>query len=108
MAKTAEPTTTAELSERDALIQAVQEKLGLSKTKATETVKVVLGAVAENLLTNGKKAGHRLPLHELAIFTVKPTNERKRKNPKTGEMLTVKAGTRIVVKLVKALREVGK
>ena len=108
MAKTAETTTAAELSEREALILAVQAKLGGTKTAAEAAIKAVVGSVAENLLANGKTAGHRLPLHGLAVFTVKPTDERKRKNPKTGEMFTIKAGTKIVVKLAKALHEVGK
>lgn len=108
MAKTAEPTT-AELTEREALVQAVQQELGLpTKTAAVNVVKTVLGALAANLLSNGKTAGYSLRLHELATFTVKAVPARKRKNPRTGEIFEVPAGTTIKVKLAKAIREVGK
>lgn len=107
MAKTA-TTPTTELTEREALVQAIQQKLNIPTKTAVNTVKAVLGEVAGLLMANGKKAGYRLPLSELAIFTVKATPKRQRKNPKTGEMFDVPAGTKIVVKLAKGLREVGK
>ena len=67
------------------LIQAVQNDLGLTATKAQQVVDCVLESITQ--LT--KEAGSSLAIRGLGTFTKKVTDARIGRNPQTGEQLTI-------------------
>lgn len=98
-----------DLTQREELVVAVQEKLGLkSKAAAKDTVDAVLGELASTLLKSGTTKGYVFRVHELATFKVQAVPARNRKNPRTGEIFAVAAHTKLTVKLAKPLRDLGK
>lgn len=98
-----------DLTQREELVVAVQEKLGLkSKAAAKETVDAVLGALAGTLSANGTTKGYVFRVHELATFKVQQVPARNRKNPRTGAIFPVPAHSKLTVKLAKSLRDLGK
>ena len=97
------------LKHRDAIIQEVQDKLGLtSKAKAAFAVKTVLESVVGLVAVNGTDADFRFALPELGIFKVKAVAQRNRSNPRDHSVKMVPAHTRVTFKLTKSLRDLGK
>ena len=82
------------------LIEKVAKEQELSKAKAEKVVKAVLSAIGEAI-----SKGEEVRLSELGVFKLGQRSERKGRNPRTGEILTIPP--RRVVKFVatKHIRE---
>ena len=68
-------------------VSAVAAKLEVSKQGATEAIEAVFGEIVELL-----KAGDKLTIPSFGTFSVREKAERKGRNPKTGEIMTIPAG----------------
>jgi DNA-binding protein HU-beta len=66
------------------LIEKVAKEQELSKAKAEKVVKAVLSAIGESL-----SKGEEVRLSELGVFKLGQRSERKGRNPKTGEIITI-------------------
>jgi DNA-binding protein HU-beta len=66
------------------LIEKIAKEHELSKAKAERIVKSVFSAIGESL-----SKGEEVRLSELGIFKFGHRSERKGRNPKTGETLTI-------------------
>ena len=82
------------------LVNDVAERMSDSKMKAEEAVNAVFEAIAHAL-----KRGDEVRLPAFGVFVVSQTNERKARNPQTGEEVTVPAGKRARFRPGKALKE---
>ncbi|MFC5358063.1 HU family DNA-binding protein [Azospirillum himalayense] len=82
------------------VIDTIAEKSDVTKKAAGEALDMVLGAIGAEL-----KDGHDVQLHGFGNFTVKHTEERPGRNPRTGEAVTVRAKTKVSFKQAKALLE---
>lgn len=68
------------------LVAAVAEQAGLSKVDAKKALDATLATITAEL-----KKGNKVPLIGFGTFEVANVAERKGKNPRTGEALTIKA-----------------
>ena len=66
------------------LIEKVAKEQELSKAKAEKVVKAVLSAIGEAI-----SKGEEVRLSELGVFKFGHRSERKGRNPKTGEIITI-------------------
>jgi len=66
------------------LIEKVAKEQELSKAKAEKIVKAVLSAIGEAI-----SKGEEVRLSELGVFKLGQRSERKGRNPRTGEILTI-------------------
>ncbi len=82
------------------LISAVSAKTGLSKATC-ETVMVGLARATAQALS----ARDEITLIGIGKLSTQATKERSGKNPSTGEMMTIPAGTRIKFKALKAMKD---
>lgn len=73
---------------------------GMSDKKAKEIVDAVLESIIDGL-----QSGKKVSIKEFGTFSVAEYNERKGKNPQTGEEITIPAGKRIKFKPAKTLSE---
>ena len=71
---------------RAEIIQKVYEKVGFSKRETVELVELVFETMKETL-----EAGEKLKIAGFGNFTVKQKADRRGRNPKTGEALTIRA-----------------
>lgn len=71
---------------RDKIIDSVAEKAGLSKTDSSKFLTATLESVTEGL-----KAGDKVPLIGLGTFRVSQRTARTGRNPQTGEALAIAA-----------------
>jgi integration host factor subunit beta len=67
------------------LIQALQESMNLSKSEATQTVKLFFDSIIDALLK-----GDRVEIRGLCTFRIKEYASFAGRNPKTGEDVIVK------------------
>ncbi len=72
------------------IAQAVAQKAGLSGTKANQVVNAVLDAI-----TDAVQRGDEVRLMGFGSFKVSKTKERRGRNPRTGEPITIPAGKRL-------------
>ncbi len=75
---------------KDHVINAIHNELDLSKTKSTELVESLLEIIKKNL-----ESGEDVLISGFGKFCVKEKNERRGRNPKTGEDMIL--GSRRVV-----------
>lgn len=68
------------------LVDAIVEKTGLTKKQADEAVKAFTGVVTDTLAD-----GDKVQIIGFGTFEVSDIAERKGKNPKTGESITISA-----------------
>jgi DNA-binding protein HU-beta len=82
------------------LIEKVAGEMDIAKTEATKAVDVVLDSI-----TNSLKNGNDVAITGFGTFKVKRREERKGRNPKTGEEITIKAANAASFKAGKGLKE---
>ena len=66
------------------LIEKIAKEQELSKAKAEKVVKAVLSAIGEAI-----SKGEEVRLSELGVFKLGQRSERKGRNPRTGEIITI-------------------
>ena len=82
------------------LIAAVAESTNLSKKDAGEALAAIIDEIKGAL-----KKGDKVQLVGFGSFEVKNKPERKGKNPRTGEVITIKASKAPVFKAGKAFKD---
>lgn len=75
------------------LIEAVASKTGTGVTETTKTVETLFDTIRTSVM-----AGKPLFVRGFGTLRLKPTSERKARNIRTGEEITIPAGRRIVFK----------
>lgn len=66
------------------IVEKVSEKVGLSKKESSEMVEELLELIKVTLET-----GEKIKVAGFGIFEVKQKNDRKGRNPQTGEAITI-------------------
>ena len=82
------------------MIKAVAEKSELSQKQITEAINLIEETLVETL-----KAGEKVQLSGFGTFEVRERAERKGRNPKTGEVVTVAACKYLAFVPAKAVKE---
>jgi integration host factor subunit beta len=82
------------------LIQALKKSMNLSKSEATQTVKLFFDSIADALLE-----GERVQIRGLCTFKIKEYASFAGRNPKTGEDITVKPKKLPVLKVGTELKQ---
>ena len=82
------------------LIKSVAEKSELSQKQITEAINLIEETLVETL-----KAGEKVQLSGFGTFEVRERAERKGRNPKTGEVVTVAACKYLAFVPAKAVKE---
>ncbi len=72
------------------IIEFMAKASGLTKTKTTEALSVMLKSISKSL-----KKGEPVTLVGFGTFKITKTKARKGRNPQTGKELQIKAGKRI-------------
>ncbi len=78
----------------------LRERTGLSQKQALECVEIFLDSVKESL-----KAGEKVSLVGFGTFYLKEKNERKGRNPRTGEQIMIPSKSIVSFKPGKEFRE---
>jgi len=81
------------------LVAKLSEKHNLTKAQAERVLKDVFGLISEAL-----DKGERVHIPGFGTFTVKERAERKGRNPRTGEVITIPARKVVHFKPSKALK----
>ena len=82
------------------LIKSVAEKSELSQKQVSETLNLIEATLIESL-----KAGEKIQLSGFGTFEVRERAERKGRNPKTGEVVSVPACKYLAFVPAKAIKE---
>ena len=82
------------------LIKSVAEKSDLSQKQVGETWALIEATILENL-----KAGEKIQLSGFGTFEIRERAERKGRNPKTGEVVSVPACKYLAFVPAKAIKE---
>ena len=82
------------------LVEAVAEKVGLTKADATRTIDAVLETIKEALVK-----GDKVPLVGFGTFGVSKRAAREGRNPKTGETVHIAARNAVTFKPGSALKD---
>ena len=82
------------------LVAKIAKATGISKKQADRCLKAFIEAIEDALMK-----GERIALPGFGIFQVKERSERKGRNPRTGEVITIPARKVVVFKPAKQLRE---
>lgn len=82
------------------LIKSVAEKSDLSQKQVSEALSLIEATLIESL-----KAGEKIQLSGFGTFEVRERAERKGRNPKTGEVVTVPACKYLAFVSAKAVKE---
>ena len=82
------------------LIKSVAEKSDLSQKQVSEAWNLIEASIVESL-----KAGEKVQLSGFGTFEVRERAERKGRNPKTGEVVTVPACKYLAFVSAKAVKE---
>ena len=85
------------------LIAKAAEKAGVSKKQADRCLKAFIEVITEAL-----QKGEKIALPGFGIFQAKERSERKGRNPRTGEIITIPARKVVAFKPAKQLRELIK
>ncbi len=88
---------------KQAIVDAVYEVIGGTKTGAEKVVDVIIDSIVSTL-----KKGEDVSIAGLGIFTVKQRAARMARNPRTGEAVQVQAMKVPKFKAAKALKEAVK
>ena len=83
------------------LIKSVAEKSELSQKQVAEALSLIEDTIVENL-----KVGEKVQLSGFGTFEVRARAERKGRNPKTGEVVTVPACKYLAFVPAKAIKEI--
>ncbi len=83
------------------LIKSVAEKSELSQKQVAEALSLIEDTIVENL-----KVGEKVQLSGFGTFEVRARAERKGRNPKTGEVVTVPACKYLAFGPAKAITEI--
>ena len=83
------------------LIKSVADKSELSQKQVAEALNLIEETVVENL-----KVGEKVQLSGFGTFEVRARAERKGRNPKTGEVVTVPACKYLAFVPAKAIKEI--
>ena len=83
------------------LIKAVAEKSELSQKQVAETWSII-----EDTILNTLSTGEKVQLSGFGTFEVRERAERKGRNPKTGEVVTVAACKYLAFVPAKAVKEI--
>ena len=70
------------------LVEAVAKETGLSKTKSAEVLSTIVNTITETL-----KTGEKVSLVGFGTWSTTKREERKGRNPKTGEEITIPSKT---------------
>jgi len=82
------------------LVSAVASKAGITKKEADAAIKAAVEAITEAL-----KNGERVAIPGFGIFTVRERSARKGRNPRTGDVIEIKARKVVVFRPGKQLRD---
>ncbi len=82
------------------LVTNIATKSGMTKAAAERTLNALLDAVQEELCKGGK-----LTLSGFGTFAVESRKERKGRNPRTGQVITIKASKIVKFRSSKALKD---
>ena len=85
------------------LIARAAEKAGVSKKQADRCLKAFI-----EVITDALQKGEKIALPGFGIFQVKERSERKGRNPRTGEIITIPARKVVAFKPAKQLKELIK
>ncbi|MCK5592457.1 MAG: HU family DNA-binding protein [Candidatus Pacebacteria bacterium] len=88
---------------KQAIIEAVHEKVGGTKVSAEQAVDTVVDSIVNTL-----KGGEEVSIAGLGIFSVKQRAARTARNPRTGEPIQVPAMKVPKFRAAKALKEAVK
>lgn len=75
------------------IIRTIAERAALTQAQTTEVVQMLLEAVVETVLEEG-----RCELRSFGVFEVKARRPRKARNPRTGETMLLPARRAVVFK----------
>ncbi len=82
------------------LIKSVAEKSDLSQKQVSEALNLIEATIIDSL-----KAGEKVQLSGFGTFEVRERAERKGRNPKTGEVVTVSACKYLAFVSAKAVKD---
>lgn len=82
------------------LTDVIQQSTGLTGKASGQLAAEVIAAIKTEITENG-----RFSLPDFGSFTVRETSKRAALNPRTGEMVTVKAGATVRFKSAPSLKE---
>jgi len=85
---------------RTELVKAVAEKVGITKKDSENYINLVFNTVANSL-----EKGEKVEIFGFGNFSVKESNERKGRNPRTGEEMIIPARKAPAFKPAKALKD---
>ncbi len=85
------------------LIARAAEKAGVSKKQADRCLKAFI-----EVITDALQKGEKIALPGFGIFQVRQRSERKGRNPRSGEIITIPARKVVAFKPAKQLRELIK
>jgi DNA-binding protein HU-beta len=88
---------------KQSIVEAVHEKLGGTKVSAEQAVETVIDTIVNSL-----KKGEEVSIAGLGIYSVKQRAARTARNPRTGEMVQVKAMKVPKFRAAKALKDAVK
>jgi DNA-binding protein HU-beta len=88
---------------KQSIVEAVHEKLGGTKVSSEQAVETMIDAIVNSL-----KKGEEVSIAGLGIFSVKQRAARTARNPRTGEMVQVKAMKVPKFRAAKALKDAVK
>lgn len=88
------------MRQTDLVEKIAQEAKIKNKSAVSRAIKGLVGTIRNELQTKG-----RFAIAGLGVFKTKERKERKGRNPKTGEALTIPAGKRISFKPAVSLRK---
>lgn len=88
---------------KQALVEAIGEKLGVTKVQGEEAVDCIINSIVDTL-----KGGGEVSIAGLGIFAVKQRAARTARNPRTGESIQVAAMRVPKFRAAKALKEAVK
>lgn len=85
---------------KNELIRAIANKLGITLKEAAENLDGVLGAI-----TDGLKAGEKIQISGFGTFSIKEKEAREGVNPKTGAKISIEATKIPAFKFGKAYKD---
>jgi len=85
---------------KEDLIDSIYNQVGLSKNKSTQLVESFLEIIKKSL-----ENGEDILISGFGKFSVKEKNERKRRNPQTGEDLILKSRRVVTFRYSESLRD---
>ena len=88
---------------KQSIVEAVHEKLGGTKVSAEQAVETMIDTIVTSL-----KKGDEVSIAGLGIYSVKLRAARTARNPRTGEMVQVKAMRVPKFRAAKALKDAVK